>query len=91
MAILIEDIELEKLAEKIANADGVSVTEVLREGLHFLIKLRGVIEHNVSERKESLQECLATLISKVDAIPNRVQQNYQSDNEILGYNEYGVW
>jgi hypothetical protein len=91
MAILIDDIELEKLAQKIANADGVSVTEVLRQGLHTLIKLRGSSERKVSKSKGSLQERLAILARRVDAIPNRVPPDNRSDNEILGYNKYGLW
>jgi hypothetical protein len=42
MAIVIEDIQMERLAEQIAVAEGVSVTEVLRESLISLAGLRGL-------------------------------------------------
>jgi hypothetical protein len=59
--MVIEDIKLEQLIEKIAKADGVSVTEVLQESLNSLITLRGVID-----RKARLQECLAELKRGID-------------------------
>jgi hypothetical protein len=86
MTIVIEDIELEQLIEKIASVDGVSVTKVLRDSLDALVKLRGVIDH-----KEALRERLAQLTREMDAISARTPPDPRSDNEILGYNEYGVW
>lgn len=86
MAIVIEDIQMEHLAKQIATAEGVSVTEVLRESLFSLAGLRGVIA-----RKAPLRERLAALAREVDAIPARVPPAHRSDDEILGYNEHGVW
>ena len=64
MAIVIEDIQMERLAEQIAVAEGVSVTEVLRESLISLAGLRGL-----TTRKAPLRERLAALAKEVAAVP----------------------
>jgi len=86
MAIVIQDVQMENLAQQIAFAEGVTVTDIVRESLLSLARLRGVVEH-----KQPLRERLATLASEVDAIPPRKPADLRSDNEILGYNEYGGW
>ncbi|HRF74168.1 MAG TPA: type II toxin-antitoxin system VapB family antitoxin [Accumulibacter sp.] len=86
MAIVIEDIQMERLAEEIAVAEGVTVTEVLRESLLSLAGLRGL-----ATRKAPLRERLAALAREVDAVPARVPADTRSDDEILDYNEHGVW
>lgn len=86
MALVIEDEKVERLAEQIASAEGVSVTEVVRESLLSLAGLRGM-----ETRKLPLRERLAALAREVDAIPPRSPADTRSDNEILGYNEFGVW
>jgi len=85
MAIVIKDVQTERLAEQLANAKGVSVAEVVRESLLFLAGVRGLIA------KPALRDRLAALACEVDAIPPRVPMDTRSDNEILGYNEHGVW
>jgi hypothetical protein len=84
MAIVIEDIQVESLAKQLAVAEGISVTEVLRESLQSLAGVRG-------PRKASLRERLAALAREVDNMPSRVSPDHRSDNEIFGYNEHGTW
>ena len=86
MAIVIEDIQMEHLAKQIAAAEGVSVSEVLRESLLSLAGVRGLVA-----RKAPLRERLAVLAREVDAAPTYVPLDQRNDNEILGYNEHGVW
>ncbi len=86
MAIVIEDAQMERLAEQIAAAEGVSVAEVLRESLLSLAGRRGV-----ATRKAPLRERLAALAREIDAVPARVPADRRSDNEILGYDEQGAW
>jgi len=82
MAIVIEDIQVERLARQIAAAEGVSVPDVLREGLLSLAGLRGpAIERKEAPRRERL----AMLAREVDALPARVLPDQRSDDEILGY------
>jgi len=42
-------------------------------------------------KKAPLRERLAALAEEVDAIPAQTPENRQGDDEILGYNEIGVW
>lgn len=86
MTIMIEDTQMERLAEQIAIADGVSVTEVLRASLLSLAGSRGLTLH-----KASLRERLAKLAQELDAIPQRMPPDTRSNDEVLGYNEYGAW
>ena len=84
MAIVIEDFQMEQLAQQLAKAEGVSVTEVVRESLLSLAGIRGLVS-----KKKPLRERLAVLAREVDALPNR--PDTRSDNDILGYNEHGAW
>ncbi|HEV2992414.1 MAG TPA: type II toxin-antitoxin system VapB family antitoxin [Candidatus Angelobacter sp.] len=85
MAIVIEDAQVERLAEQLASAEGVSVAEVVRESLFSLANLRGL-----TARKPALRERLAILAREVDAVP-RCPADAHSDNQLLGYNEHGIW
>lgn len=85
MAIVIEDAQVERLAEQLASAEGVSVAEVVRESLLSLANLRGV-----AARKPALRARLAALAREVDAVP-RGPADGHSNNEVLGYNEHGTW
>jgi hypothetical protein len=86
MAIVIEDLQMERLAQQIATAEGVSVTEVVRESLLSLASLRGL-----TAKRPSLRERLAALACEVDALPPRHPSDSRSDNDILGYDEHGAW
>jgi hypothetical protein len=86
MAIVIEDAQMECLAQRIAAAEGVTIVDVLRESLTLLADLRGL-----PTQKAPLRERLAALAQEVDAIPPRIPADMRSDDEILGYNELGVW
>ncbi len=86
MTIVIEDVQMQRLAEQLASAEGVSVAEVVREGLLSLAGQRGV-----PTRKPPLRDRLAALAREVDAVPPRNPADTRSDNEILGYDEHGAW
>ena len=86
MAIVIEDLQMERLAQQLANAEGVTVAEVVRESLVSLADMRGIVAN-----KQPLRERLAVLAREVDALPHRTPTDTRSDNDILGYNEHGTW
>ncbi len=86
MSIVIEDASMQRLAEELAGAKGVSVAEVIREGLLSLAARR-----KAPAAKPPLRERLATLAREVDALPARNPADTRSDEEILGYNERGAW
>ncbi|WP_301102364.1 type II toxin-antitoxin system VapB family antitoxin [Propionivibrio sp.] len=85
MAIVIEDLQMERLAQQLAKAEGVSITEVVRESLLSLAGIRGLVA-----KKQPLRERLAVLAREVDALP-RPPAGSRTDNDILGYNEHGIW
>jgi hypothetical protein len=86
MAIVIDDLQMEELAQRLAKAEGVTVTEVVREGLLSLAGIRGL-----TAKKPPLRERLAALAAEVDALPHQSPVDNRSDNDILGYDEYGIW
>jgi hypothetical protein len=86
MAIVIEDLKMEQLAQHIAEAEGVTVKEVVRESLLSLAGIRGL-----AAKKPPLRERLAKLAREVDALAPHTAIDNRSDNDILGYNEHGTW
>ena len=66
MAIVIEDVQMERLAERMARAEGVSIAEVVREGLLSLAGLRGMVAD-----KPPLRDRLTALACEVDSVPPR--------------------
>lgn len=84
MTIVIEDLQMEQLAQQLAKAEGVTIAEVVRESLMSLAGIRGLIA-----KKQPLRERLAALAREVDALPRHADT--RSDNDILGYNEHGAW
>jgi len=86
MAIVIEDVQIERLAQQIAGAQGLSVADVVRESL-----LARACQPGVVADRPPLRERLAILAREVDAVPLRVPGDPRSESEILGYDEHGVW
>lgn len=86
MTLVIKDVQIELLAQKIALDEGVSVTEVVRESLLSLAGIRGV-----AAQKAPLRERLTALAHEVDKLPKQSPNDNRNDNDILGYNEYGTW
>lgn len=74
------------MAQQIAQAEGVTVIEVVRESLLSLASIRGL-----ATKKPPLRERLAKLAGEIDALARPVLADNRSDNDILGYNEHGTW
>jgi hypothetical protein len=88
MALVIEDPQTERLARQMARAEGVSVEDVVRERLAFLA---GQQRRGLAPVQRPLRERLAALAREVDALPPREPADPRSDDEILGYDEHGLW
>jgi hypothetical protein len=88
MALVIEDPQTERLARQMALAEGVSVEEVVREGLAVLA---GQGRRDRVPKPRPLRERLAALAQEVDALPPRAPVDPRSDDDILGYDERGLW
>ncbi|MDR2924594.1 MAG: type II toxin-antitoxin system VapB family antitoxin [Azoarcus sp.] len=86
MVIVIEDAKMERLAQQIAAAEGVTIADILRESLTSLAGLRGL-----PVQKAPLRERLASLAQEGDAILPRTPADMRSDDAILSYNEFGAW
>ena len=86
MAIVIEDSQIEHLAQQIAFNKGITIVDVLRESLFSLVN-----QSELHAVKIPLRERLAALAREVDAVPPRLSADTRSDDEILGYNENGIW
>jgi hypothetical protein len=86
MTIVIEDTQIEQLINKIASVDGISATEVLCKSLDALIRRRAIIAN-----RATFAENLAKLAREIDEIRASSPPDNRSDDEILGYNEYGGW
>ena len=74
MTIVIEDLQMEALAQQLANAKGTSIGEVLQESLVFLAGSRG-IAHEIAGAHQA--ETPSRKKSPSDGL---------SDDQILGYN-----
>jgi len=86
MPIVIEDPQMENLVRQMALARGITMGELLRESLMSLARPRGPVAE-----KAPLRERLAALAQEVDALPPRVPTDTRSEDEILGYDEQGLW
>jgi hypothetical protein len=86
MTIVIEDSQIEQLANQLATVQGVTVTELLRESLQSLAGMRGLVV-----KRQPLRDRLAALACEVDALPKPALGDQRSDHDILGYGEHGAW
>ena len=86
MSIVINDLQIERLAQQIAAAEGISVEDAVRESLVSLASRRGLVFD-----RQPLRERLAALADEVNAIPAKMPPDNRTAEEILGYGERGLW
>lgn len=86
MSIVINDLQIERLAQQIAAAEGISVEDAVWESLVSLASRRGL-----AFDRQPLRERLAALAHEVDAIPAKIPPDNRTAEEILGYGERGLW
>lgn len=86
MSIVIDDPQIERLAEQLAASEGTTIENVVREGLMSLAGRRGL-----ASRDRPLRERLAELAREVDAVPEKLPLDTRSAEDILGYDEHGQW
>ncbi|MGX8012739.1 type II toxin-antitoxin system VapB family antitoxin [Mesorhizobium sp. ORM8.1] len=85
MALSIKNMEVEQLARELARRRSVSVTEAIRQSLE-----REVARERLVPREETndLFRRLMAIAESARKIPGR--KNAMTDNEILGYDEFGI-
>lgn len=76
MAIVIEDVELERLALQVAIIEGMPVAEVVREAVLSMAGLRGV-----DGPRPLLRKRFATLAREVHGLAPRVTSNTRSEQD----------
>ena len=82
MPISIKNPETEHLARELARETGESITEVITKSLQDrLQRIRG------RRHVRSLPEQVEDILKRLDALP---RLDTRSDDEILGYDEFGV-
>ncbi|WP_164757920.1 MULTISPECIES: type II toxin-antitoxin system VapB family antitoxin [unclassified Mesorhizobium] len=85
MALLIKNVEVERLARELAMSRGVSVTEAIRQSLENEIAR----ENLTSQQNESdLIVRLMEISEQAGQIPMR--DHPMTEDEILGYDELGI-
>jgi hypothetical protein len=87
MSIVIDDPNLERLAQELAAAEGTTVESVVRESLMSRAGSRGLAV--VSDRR--LRDRLADLAREVDALPAKVPADSRTAEAVLGYDDRGQW
>jgi hypothetical protein len=85
MNIVIEDPQIEHLVRRIAAAEGVSVEAVVRASLVSLAGMHGIPAHD----SRPMRDRLAALALEVDAVPRSTDD--RTDDQVLGYDERGLW
>ena len=79
MGLSIKNDEVERLARELAGLRGVSITEAIKQSLE------ATIATEKSEQDALFQELIA-ISDRVAALP----RNELTDDEILGYDEFGA-
>jgi antitoxin VapB len=85
MSIYIKNPEVDKLARKLAKREGSSVTAVIYAALRGLDAARSPSRRRTPEEKYRRAKALIDDISKLPVLDSR------SADEILGFNEHGVF
>jgi len=85
MALSIKNTEVEQLARELARRRRVSVTEAIRQSLE-----REVARERLVQRDETsdLFQRLVAIADSAGNVPER--ENALTDDEILGYDEFGI-
>ena len=84
MTVLIKDKEADKLIRQLARRTGESITDAVKEAVRERLKRMPLSETEIAARKRRL----ASLLAKADAMPT---VDHRSADEIIGYNEHGLF
>ncbi len=84
MALSIKNAEVEKLARELARRRRVSVTEAIRQSLEREVARDRLVPR---DDKEELTKRLMAIVKEAAAMP---VINDLTEDEILGYDEFGV-
>jgi antitoxin VapB len=85
VAITIKSPEANRLAHELAAATGESITEAVTNALRERLERHRVVDQATRQRR------LTALHALRAAVAGREVVDCRSDDEILGYNEYGTF
>jgi len=85
MAISIEDQEADHLIRTLAQRTGENITDAVKQAVRERLQRVPLNETEIAARKRRLAE----LYAYFDSLP--VINEHLTDDEILGYNEYGAF
>jgi antitoxin VapB len=85
MAITIKSPEADRMARELAAVTGESITDAVTKALRERLERQRVVDQSTRQRRlAALQAMRAALAGQEVADP-------RSDDEIVGYNEYGIF
>lgn len=85
MGLSIKNAEVEKLARELARRRSISVTEAIRQSLEREVARDRLIPLSNADRELAT---IRSIIKSASQIPQR--ENPMSEDEILGYDEFGA-
>ncbi len=83
MAILIKDQEADQMIRTLAERTGESITDAVKQAVRERLEHVPLKESEIAARKRKLAE----LYAYFDSLP--VINEHLTDDEIIGYNEFG--
>lgn len=85
MAITIRSSEADRLARELATATGESLTDAVTNAVRERLKRRCAVDPKTREERRAAVRAMR------DALERSSAADIRSDDEILGYNEYGTF
>jgi antitoxin VapB len=85
MALSIKNVEVEHLARELARRRRVSVTEAIRQSLEREVARDRLVPR---DDPDDMHRKLMAIVERASRIPER--DNPMSEDEILGYDEFGA-
>lgn len=87
MSLVINDPELDRMAQELADATGVSVEEAVRDAVEAKLKACGNAAAPRAAKKEINREEIDRILGRVAKLP---VLDDRTPDEIIGYDEHGL-
>jgi antitoxin VapB len=91
MALNIKDPETEKAVRTLAKRRGLSLTEAVRQAVRSELDKDELSEEEKARRVAEAQTWLQEFYSKYDIRPAERSMTKQEMDDIIGYDENGMW
>jgi len=91
MALNIKDPETEKAVRTLARRRGLTLTEAVRQAVNTELNKDGMSEEEKARRIAEGQRWLADFYKKYNIKPGQRSMTKDEMDDILGYDENGMW